>query len=202
MKRILFWAMLFCTATAFADNTLTNENETDKELECVVAEAPEVETVSNGFVAPESAPQYYGNSSSSGFDYHKYVDAIYINYGIIDGNHQFLGFDVGKDFFLDFNYAWGKNSKDKTDLDRYCIGLGVRPTIWFAKYFMFQAKIGAEYFWGTGYRSGNIACLIEPRIGVKIGSGGIGASYRFDVDKFKFRNTISGHICISAFFYI
>ena len=202
MKRILFWAMLFCTATAFADNNLTNENETDKELECVVAEAPEVETVSNTFVAPETAPQYYGNSSSSGFDYHKYVDAIYINYGIIDGNHQFLGFDVGKDFFLDFNYAWGKNSKDKTDLDRYCIGLGVRPTIWFAKYFMFQAKIGAEYFWGTGYRSGNIACLIEPRIGVKIGSGGIGASYRFDVDKFKFRNTISGHICISAFFYI
>ena len=202
MKRILFWAMLFCTATAFADNNLTNENETDKELECVVAEAPEVETVSNTFIAPESAPQYYGNSSSSGFDYHKYVDAIYINYGIIDGNHQFLGFDVGKDFFLDFNYAWGKNSKDKTDLDRYCIGLGVRPTIWFAKYFMFQAKIGAEYFWGTGYRSGNIACLIEPRIGVKIGSGGIGASYRFDVDKFKFRNTISGHICISAFFYI
>jgi len=194
--------MLFCTATAFADNNLTNENETDKELECVVAEAPEVETVSNTFIAPESAPQYYGNSSSSGFDYHKYVDAIYINYGIIDGNHQFLGFDVGKDFFLDFNYAWGKNSKDKTDLDRYCIGLGVRPTIWFAKYFMFQAKIGAEYFWGTGYRSGNIACLIEPRIGVKIGSGGIGASYRFDVDKFKFRNTISGHICISAFFYI
>ena len=194
--------MLFCTATAFADNNLTNENETDKELECVVAEAPEVETVSNTFVAPETAPQYYGNSSSSGFDYHKYVDAIYINYGIIDGNHQFLGFDVGKDFFLDFNYAWGKNSKDKTDLDRYCIGLGVRPTIWFAKYFMFQAKIGAEYFWGTGYRSGNIACLIEPRIGVKIGSGGIGASYRFDVDKFKFRNTISGHICISAFFYI
>ena len=202
MKRILFWAMLFCTATAFADNNLTNENETDKELECVVAEAPEVETVSNTFVAPETAPQYYGNSSSSGFNYHKYVDAIYINYGIIDGNHQFLGFDVGKDFFLDFNYAWGKNSKDKTDLDRYCIGLGVRPTIWFAKYFMFQAKIGAEYFWGTGYRSGNIACLIEPRIGVKIGSGGIGASYRFDVDKFKFRNTISGHICISAFFYI
>ena len=202
MKRILFWAMLFCTATAFADNNLTNENETDKELECVVAEAPEVETVSNAFVAPESAPQYYGNSNSSGFDYHKYVDAIYINYGIIDGNHQFLGFDVGKDFFLDFNYAWGKNSKDKDDLDRYCIGLGVRPTIWFAKYFMFQAKIGAEYFWGTGYRSGNIACLIEPRIGVKIGSGGIGASYRFDVDKFKFRNTISGHICISAFFYI
>ena len=194
--------MLFCTATAFADNNLTNENETDKELECVVAEAPEVETVSNTFVAPESAPQYYGNSNSSGFDYHKYVDAIYINYGIIDGNHQFLGFDVGKDFFLDFNYAWGKNSKDKDDLDRYCIGLGVRPTIWFAKYFMFQAKIGAEYFWGTGYRSGNIACLIEPRIGVKIGSGGIGASYRFDVDKFKFRNTISGHICISAFFYI
>ena len=202
MKRILFWAMLFCTATAFADNNLTNENETDKELECVVAEAPEVETVSNGFVAPETVPQYYGNSNSSGFDYHKYIDAIYINYGIIDGNHQFLGFDVGKDFFLDFNYAWGKNSKDKTDLDRYCIGLGVRPTIWFAKYFMFQAKIGAEYFWGTGYRSGNIACLIEPRIGVKIGSGGIGASYRFDVDKFKFRNTISGHICISAFFYI
>ena len=202
MKRILFWAMLFCTATAFADNNLTNENETDKELECVVAEAPEVETVSNTFVALETVPQYYGNSSSSGFDYHKYVDAIYINYGIIDGNHQFLGFDVGKDFFLDFNYAWGKNSKDKTDLDRYCIGLGVRPTIWFAKYFMFQAKIGAEYFWGTGYRSGNIACLIEPRIGVKIGSGGIGASYRFDVDKFKFRNTISGHICISAFFYI
>ena len=202
MKRILFWAMLFCTATAFADNNLTNENETDKELECVVAEAPEVETVSNTFIAPETAPQYYGNSSSSGFDYHKYVDAIYINYGIIDGNHQFLGFDVGKDFFLDFNYAWGKNSKDKDDLDRYCIGLGVRPTIWFAKYFMFQAKIGAEYFWGTGYRSGNIACLIEPRIGVKIGSGGIGASYRFDVDKFKFRNTISGHICISAFFYI
>ena len=194
--------MLFCTATAFADNNLTNENETDKELECVVAEAPEVETVSNTFVAPETVPQYYGNSNSSGFDYHKYVDAIYINYGIIDGNHQFLGFDVGKDFFLDFNYAWGKNSKDKTDLDRYCIGLGVRPTIWFAKYFMFQAKIGAEYFWGTGYRSGNIACLIEPRIGVKIGSGGIGASYRFDVDKFKFRNTISGHICISAFFYI
>ena len=202
MKRILFWAMLFCTATAFADNNLTNENETDKELECVVAEAPEVETVSNTFVAPETVPQYYGNSNSSGFDYHKYIDAIYINYGIIDGNHQFLGFDVGKDFFLDFNYAWGKNSKDKTDLDRYCIGLGVRPTIWFAKYFMFQAKIGAEYFWGTGYRSGNIACLIEPRIGVKIGSGGIGASYRFDVDKFKFRNTISGHICISAFFYI
>ena len=202
MKRILFWAMLFCTATAFADNNLTNENETDKELECVVAEAPEVETVSNTFVAPETVPQYYGNSNSSGFDYHKYVDAIYINYGIIDGNHQFLGFDVGKDFFLDFNYAWGKNSKDKDDLDRYCIGLGVRPTIWFAKYFMFQAKIGAEYFWGTGYRSGNIACLIEPRIGVKIGSGGIGASYRFDVDKFKFRNTISGHICISAFFYI
>ena len=130
------------------------------------------------------------------------MDAIYVNYGIIDGNHQFLGFDVGKDFFLDFNYAWGKNSKDKTDLDRYCIGLGVRPTIWFAKYFMFQAKIGAEYFWGTGYRAGNIACLVEPRIGVKIGSGGIGASYRFDVDKFKFRNTISGHICISAFFYI
>ena len=194
--------MLFCTATAFADNNLTNENETDKELECVVAEAPEVETVSNTFVAPETVPQYYGNSNSSGFDYHKYVDAIYINYGIIDGNHQFLGFDVGKDFFLDFNYAWGKNSKDKDDLDRYCIGLGVRPTIWFAKYFMFQAKIGAEYFWGTGYRSGNIACLIEPRIGVKIGSGGIGASYRFDVDKFKFRNTISGHICISAFFYI
>ena len=202
MKRILFWAMLFCTATAFADNNLTNENETDKELECVVAEAPEVETVSNAFVAPESAPQYYGNSNSSGFDYHKYVDAIYINYGIIDGNHQFLGFDVGKDFFLDFNYAWGKNSKDKTDLDRYCIGLGFRPTMWFAKYCMFQAKLGAEYFWGSGYRAGHIACMIEPRVGVKIGSGGIAASYRFDVDKFKFRNTISGHFCVSAFFYI
>ena len=187
---------------AFAENDLTNENETDKELECVEAETPAVETVNNTFIAPEVAPQYYGGSNSSGFDYHKYIDAIYINYGIIDGNHQFLGFDVGKDFFLDFNYAWGKNSKDKDDLDRYCIGLGVRPTIWFAKYFMFQAKIGAEYFWGTGYRSGNIACLVEPRIGVKIGSGGIGASYRFDVNKFKFRNTISGHICISAFFYI
>ena len=202
MKKLLFLAMLFCSSMAFAENDLTNENETDKELECVVAEAPEVETVSNAFVAPETAPQYYGNSSSSGFDYHKYIDAIYINYGIIDGNHQFLGFDVGKDFFLDFNYAWGKNSKDKTDLDRYCIGLGFRPTMWFAKYCMFQAKLGAEYFWGSGYRAGHIACMIEPRVGVKIGSGGIAASYRFDVDKFKFRNTISGHFCVSAFFYI
>jgi hypothetical protein len=200
MRKILFLAMLFCSSMVFAENDLTTGNETDKELESVETEAPAVETVNN--IAPEAVPQYYGGSNSSGFDYHKYIDAIYVNYGIIDGNHQFLGFDVGKDFFLDFNYAWGKRYDGKNDLDRYCIGLGVRPTVWFAKYFMFQAKIGAEYFWGTGYRAGNIACLAEPRVGVKIGSGGIGASYRFDVNKFKFRNTISGHICISAFFYI
>ena len=194
-------AMLFCTATAFADNNLANENETDKELECIEAEAPVTETVNNVMIAPEVAPQYSG-SSSSGIDYHKYIDAIYVNYGIIDGRHQFLGFDIGKDFFVDFNYAWGENAKEKDDLDRYCFGLGFRPTIWFAKYAMFQAKLGAEYFWGSGYRAGHIAALIEPRIGVKIGSGGIGVSYRVDVDKFKFRNTISGHICASAFFYI
>ena len=129
MKKILFLAMLFCSSIAFAENDLTTENETDKEFECVEAEAPAAEIENNTFLAPETAPQYYGGSNSSGFDYHKYIDAIYVNYGIIDGNHQFLGFDVGKDFFLDFNYAWGKNSKDKTDLDRYCIGLGVRPTI-------------------------------------------------------------------------
>ncbi len=201
MKKILFWAMLFCTTTAFADNNLTNGNETDKELEGLEAEAPVAETMNYVMTVPEVAPQY-SNSNSSSFDYHKYIDAIYVNYGIIDGDHQFLGFDVGKDFFVDFNYAWGKNSKGKNDLDRYCFGLGFRPTMWFAKYFMFQAKLGAEYFWGSGYRAGHIACLMEPRVGVKIGSGGIGASYRFDVDKFKFRNTISGHICISAFFYI
>lgn len=201
MKKLLFLAMLFCSSMAFAENDLTNENETDKELECMEAEAPVTETMNYIVADPESAPQY-SNSGSSSFDYHKYIDAIYINYGIIDGNHQFLGFDVGKDFFLDFNYAWGKNSKDKTDLDRYCIGLGFRPTMWFAKYCMFQAKLGAEYFWGSGYRAGHIACMLEPRVGVKIGSGGIAASYRFDVDKFKFRNTISGHFCVSAFFYI
>ena len=93
--------MLFCSSIAFAENDLTTENETDKELESVEVEAPAAEAVN--YMATEVAPQYYGNSNSSSFDYHKYIDAIYVNYGIIDGNHQFLGFDVGKDFFLDFN---------------------------------------------------------------------------------------------------
>lgn len=192
---------MFCSSVAFAENDLTSGNEINQDLECTETETPVQETSEFTLAVPEAAPQY-SNSGSSNFDYHKYIDAIYINYGIIDGNHQFLGFDVGKDFFLDFNYAWGENSKGQDDLSRYCLGLGFRPTMWFAKYFMFQAKLGAEYFWGTGYRANHIACLIEPRVGVKIGSGGIGASYRFDVDKFKFRNTISGHFCVSAFFYI
>lgn len=207
MKKLLLLVMMFCSTVAFAENDLTSGDEIDQNLECTEVEAPAEEVSEFTFAIPEAAPApQYGNSGSSSFDYHKYIDAIYINYGIMGGSRQFLGFDVGKDFFVDFNYAWGSNDNDKLSL--YCLGLGFRPTMWFAKYVMFQAKLGAEYYWGTGSANGgnktagHIACLIEPRIGVKIGSGGIGASYRFDVDKFKFRNTISGHFCVSAFFYI
>lgn len=200
--------MLFCSSVVFAENDITAENENNQVLESVEAEAPVVEAstevMSSVAPMPEAAPApaAYG----SNFDYHKYIDAIYVNYGIMPGSRQFLGFDIGKDFFVDFNYSWGSNDNDKLSL--YCVGLGFRPTMWFSKYFMFQAKLGAEYHWGTGSAvggnktAGNIACLIEPRFGVKIGSGGLAASYRFDVNKFKFRNTIGGHLCVSAFFYI
>ena len=67
MRKILFLAMVFCSSIAFAENDLTTGNETDNELESVEAEAPAVETVNN--IAPEVAPQYYGGSNSSGFDY-------------------------------------------------------------------------------------------------------------------------------------
>ena len=52
--------MLFCSSIAFAENDLTTENETDKELESVEAEAPALETVN--YMATEAAPQYYGGS--------------------------------------------------------------------------------------------------------------------------------------------
>ena len=73
MKKILFLAMLFCSTMTFAENDLTTENETDKELESVEAEAPAVEMVNNFSLATETAPQYYGGPNSSGFDYHKYI---------------------------------------------------------------------------------------------------------------------------------
>lgn len=195
--------MLLCSTIASAEEEQFPEigNTTAQEQTVTQEQTTEsVQTIETPYVPME--PQYYAKENH-GFDYHKWVDAIYVNFGIKSSHMYSLGFDIGNPFFLGYDYTWNAGNNDKTR--GHQISLGIRPNIWMLDFLFFQCKIGAEFTFGTWHNVKNVShidALIEPRFGVKIGSGGVAASYRFDVDQFKFSNTITGHLCVTAFYYL